>query len=1191
MYAVDFDRFIGGVEFEGSYSGGTRYGITQSALTNGAYLTMFGTPTKAATMSVSAVMASDYPQGSSFADVTATGVATLSVSPASPEVYAFSCQEAGSSYSHSKLYELLPQTGSVSDDRVHSASLGISDSGFEFHLELGQSVLFPGYFETTKTPCFSHTNQDGTTDWRGFEPDKVVISREFVSHATNMTVTFEVFDTATGSSSPITLTASQLSGYLQTSGALSGSYVFGPSAWGNKWLRNVRIDFDKFSQVAFKGTCNNEGSGKNKKMYYTAPSSINDGAYVGVYGTPTQPGTINMKATFASNFGDATDKTMNDTSTITNRGANLEIEDVSPAVRARGFYRDASSTKFQQANPLEAPLGMSTSGIMFELGTSNSSSVMPGSFSTTDLPVNWFSEEGVLRGFKTQGVILSKKLLQVASISKLTIRWCTYDGTSIVSHSKTIPGATDPNLSTFLNARKNAAGDVVLHQSDWDNGYFLGIDFSYDFFEGGNYVGSGAYVAYYGEGSEVRTVSATATHKSDYGTGATNSSSSTGSLQITTIDPELTVSSAWSIDATVYAPEEEPGYPYAQTGWKNKVPYRWGEDAAHEKAWFLYTLENDTISSAANQELLLSVEEATGGVSPRGFVATQLQIDGFRNVGGVWYQGNSRIDHIDLYNSSQTVLGGYVNGAIDDATPSTRISMAQLASHISGGTLRLDLSSVTGAGFGQVKWIRIHFDLLGQNSTCTARLYGHVFTHGARSDSFSKYTRTTAKFYPRTLKYGTGTDRSALYDMPIGEFQFNAAAYAYRSANACLGALSSAAQSDTVIEVSHGNSHVGYRFAAWNSTYARSDKNEIAFSLDSVNNMTSGQVNVRGFKTEVVDIDKGLIQFGRKPDGTSSFQEARFVFLDKNDGSSKTVVVGKSAISGYWRASSPSFSPAFSTSGALSGTLVWGGPGSYHFDLASQSAFSAYQDCFLKSVTLVYDDDYGAAPYYCANHEVRAQFDGKAAWYDIVNDDPLSASVAGKETAPQDASKPWSVFAVHNASDSAALHVLKPYLGIETHTSFGSISESTQSWHNENMDGNQTCIAVPYDKDFRLWAKIYNASDVSTLEKSDATINLLMRRESGIYQPDGSTVSAWTGFHTYQMTVRSELMGKFGEPGEIWLYGVKDADTSSPSTPAITLVPNLQAVTNASGNPVLTEDGTPKQRVVSFRIKTALCIL
>ena len=39
-------------------------------------------------------------------------------------------------------------------------------------------------------------------------------------------------------------------------------------------------------------------------------------------------------------------------------------------------------------------------------------------------------------------------------------------------------------------------------------------------------------------------------------------------------------------------------------------------------------------------------------------------------------------------------------------------------------------------------------------------------------------------------------------------------------------------------------------------------------------------------------------------------------------------------------------------------------------------------------------------------------------------------------------------------------------------------------------DGSYTLTAVPYDRDFKLWANLYNESDTSRLDDVDVTLKV-----------------------------------------------------------------------------------------------------
>lgn len=135
-----------------------------------------------------------------------------------------------------------------------------------------------------------------------------------------------------------------------------------------------------------------------------------------------------------------------------------------------------------------------------------------------------------------------------------------------------------------------------------------------------------------------------------------------------------------------------------------------------------------------------------------------------------------------------------------------------------------------------------------------------------------------------------------------------------------------------------------------------------------------------------------------------------------------------------------------------------------------------------------------------------------------------------------------------SATDSASLEVKRPAVDMDLHARYVDIDEATAN-KADNTDANEHQIAVPYDRDFALWAEIGNKGD-APLDDVDLSFSVPLASEA-VTQADGSKKNAYTGFHTTGLTIKSELLDSFKEhKGELRFYDVANA-----ATPAFTLTP------------------------------------
>ena len=136
-------------------------------------------------------------------------------------------------------------------------------------------------------------------------------------------------------------------------------------------------------------------------------------------------------------------------------------------------------------------------------------------------------------------------------------------------------------------------------------------------------------------------------------------------------------------------------------------------------------------------------------------------------------------------------------------------------------------------------------------------------------------------------------------------------------------------------------------------------------------------------------------------------------------------------------------------------------------------------------------------------------------------------------------------------SAKATVQVVPAVVDLHTHAQYVDVQETTQG-DGTCTDGSTTQIAVPYDRDFTLWAEVGNKT-AAPLRDVDLSFALPLHQENDIKQPDGSMASAITGFHTTGITFSPEFLAAWGEVGEIHLY---DFDTvAAQGKPDYVLVP------------------------------------
>ena len=301
------------------------------------------------------------------------------------------------------------------------------------------------------------------------------------------------------------------------------------------------------------------------------------------------------------------------------------------------------------------------------------------------------------------------------------------------------------------------------------------------------------------------------------------------------------------------------------------VPYRWGEgvtDSGDERefAWYEYTLENDTRSTADQSYLDLivdqvSIETGTDGLTkkPRGFLVKELQIDGYQrvstagkkpvitpdqfatnpNIAYEWTNRAGKISAIWIFGYNQTVYHDYGTHTTPESPPMAIIPLTQdnleqwLGSTDKGyeGTLSLPLDQASlapymtaGSSWAPVKTVRFVYDTMNAELTVangtafTARLFGDVETHGLRTtvtsdqvtnqNSYNNLMSSTTAYYPLSSYYGH-IERTTTTSVAIKRYDPVSQATAFKDGNFRPGGATSNSTNENDNQ-SNANNSTGY---------------------------------------------------------------------------------------------------------------------------------------------------------------------------------------------------------------------------------------------------------------------------------------------------------------------------------------------------------------------------------------------
>ena len=1122
--------------------------------------------------------------------VKATGSGTLNVNPAQPRVYANAYEDG---------------LGWSSWNRERPSALLRNRSGFAFHWgNYSPTALEPGRFRTTAMPYEMH---DGTR--RGFETDSVLISSE-VFDCTNNTVNEIVVVALDADNNEVTYSwkKNDSTDQITPLKAADGSVTLTPAQWGNNYFSRIEVRFDEMNANVSAAVGGND-----------------HGPRVKIHGTTTWldsqlkvQGELRSWYTYLDDNGDEQiDETMNVSSIGKDVNgtyiagypceAILAPYNASPVVDAYA-YDVKKSPKFSAAGGTQSgPLNSKRSGWYFRLRNTNDSYVDPGVFSTSNLTYQVI--DGKKRGYDTSSVTLTKGLLAKGQISKVRLYYSVNaEADNYVEIPWKAGAAGGADLQQYLVAAgsaqateygADAVGSIVLPSSAWNGEYFARVEVYFDRYDPNvTATPTGSYddtaVIIHGMPTQMgtRTMSGTfrTLHLGDQADNDTKEKSSTASAKLTanTINPQITMAAGWSLDGTAHdsgvrhGAGDRAGINVAA----DVVPYRWGENPAREKAWFQYSLTNNTECSGDEVYFDLAVDEMAADTDAnrgefRGFVGRELVIAGFsKNDKGAWVHSSGTLHGIDVYDHTGAKA---LSLTMDDLAPfidASGVLTLPFKANVNG--------TVTNIG---VKKVRLNYQTLNEwvkdDKTLVARIYGMMETHGAAVNNANRYwvpatsqhngywvladpmyqyryTTGSCAFGPIDDRYNDAAGnhsigRTESWRSYIGWFDWASSSYAYRDAYTAPGQtapLMAAAQGDPV-EVVHYADGSGYHFTANNNTNSRSDYNVITYDLTSVGNKltVSNPAEVYGFLTKEVTLSAGVVDAGKYWDelddgtgnsrlGKSTLKSVNFYFVDSATGAVPTtpsVSLTPDQLQAYKQPD-----------------------GSYkmvvHTDtdagLTAGADFTAQASKYLRKVTLNYDV---IDPAYFGQ-QVTADFKGQTTWWSNYD---TTVHMDGVMTAVQTGTGfPGGNYVARSTRRDPSLLTGRPYLNVTTHGEYVDMGEGSYGT-TATSDSNITRVSVPYDRDFVLWAQFENSHAYNMIDDADVDLALGLARESGIVTPPGGSVTgsatAWTGFHTTKMVIAAEYLQQWGKPGKIQLTGALSSEATA--SLKATLEPQIDATT------------------------------
>ena len=1138
----------------------------------GCFVSLLGHTTYTGIFKLEGTFATSYGVGS---QLSSTSHASLNVNPAKPLVYAAGLTgTAGAACTYGAWNQARP------------AALGSPDAGFAFHVgNTSPTPLQPGHFITSAMPLerYGATDTDPGTR-RGFETSHLTISPELfeatkreATDPANGTVTEIIVTALDGDDNPQTYRFNNVASLL----AADGSLTLTPDQWGHNYFSTVEVKFDFF------------------KDNVAAGSPAGSGALVRIFGTTTWLASkLTVTGMLESLYGDPSMEVHSVGNDLTGAPvpgspceAVLAPQNGKPVVEAFAFDRGKATPFSANGGSQSAPLLVERSGYYFRLNNSSTSILQPATFATGDVPVNQVDvTDGAgntvteNRGFQTESVILGAHLFDVAAVAEVRLYARNLTDPVVLKPADWERYRVKPGSPEAASLGADAVGCVILPKNLWNDEYFLHVEVDFDRFEKsvastGSAAGD-AYVILYGAPSEMNSVTLSGTlstrHEGDQGAPNSKDVAHTNKATLTaaTINPAIAVTAGWSKDGTAYnsgvqetfKPASAHQYPFQGAA---PTPYRWGENDAHEKAWFRYTLTNSAESSASNVYYDLSVGEQAAdndAQSPyrdvKGFAGNELVIAGFSQspaddpqTPGAWHHTSGDFAGIDVVEA--------------DGVTNHVFAMADLVPYINAdGELHLPLHGTDPAGnaIASAKTVRLRYALLNGNVTGDAALvafvYGTMQTHGAAINDYGpwtsydahdrpthhpadtmyqyRYTTGTGAFGPLDNRYNkpdgtTDIARSYTVRNYIGWFDWSTSGSAFKPASE--RPVTAGDVTAESVQVAHYADGVGYNFAARNATDSRSDVNRITYSLSQVSNKLAASAPapaVYGFKTRTFTLGADLLTLGLQRHGASTGQSAlreiKFYFQSPLTGTMEEPIV---------------LSLADLQKNLRTYQAKDGDP--FIFDVTG-GIFASASAKYLRQVVVEYDTIDPAHE----NKVLTAQFRGKSDWWNNYNNTVL---MQASMTAAQTGSIPATTgnpnpgrYGQDVSTRTATLSTPRPYLDIRVHEKYADVP--TGSYPNTNcVDGSAETMAVPYDRDFKVWAQLWNTDANSYIDGADVSLVLGLSRESGIVQgPSGTSLApatAWTGFHTTKMTVAAQYLAQWEKPGRIRLYGASDSDTAT----------------------------------------------
>ena len=983
-----------------------------------------------------------------------------------------------------------PADMSVDESKKTTDSiLNQAGAGYRFHLSNSSvSEMIPAVIDVHTLYGTNSAAQ------RWFNTSDITFSADMLKHMKLNKIEFNVYGYSWGVWVPSTVAVGWSTLESRGSYDAAGNFTFDPSAWGDKALAGFKVYTDKVDGQM--------------------PASDED-AFVEVRGTPTDKASMPLTCTFETDYEYPDwNKSASDTATIV--GVTPPFRPVVVADSYTGATQPADPSVALN-NVTSVPIDSQTSGWRFSLTNNTNFDIMPAIFTAgpmrRDQNSSW--PEGQ-RGFVTSDVALSAGLLANSTIDSVAITYFE-NGRDTTSKSVTLTSAD------IVGLNKDGAGNIIIPQSAWNNGYLSEIGVSFAQFNSNVTNDSNAFIDFFGKATLML-----------YGDGKLLDDSNSY-LKIDSrfasnyADPDWNVESRDPAYMRPFTVDGNVGINFTWTNDKGEqthdaVPYRWGDEDS-EQAWYSYSINNRSSVQGRDYIATLTlngVQKIAADGAERGFIADRVEIDGFDPATGDLLTG--KVSSIDLiYQTGEELTG------IPSTWRTVSLPKASYLSLIdSNGMLVLPRSSWSDDY--PLARVVINYDVFYGSTTAqatTARIYGAVDTHGSKVDTLDQYMSSNITLSTTSTLFGTQQTRSADRSQPIAQFDFNQTAVAYKPA-----AIRPVSNSEVVggnVEVANEAHGVGYRFNVANSTLARSDETSLTLNIGSVSNkLTSntatGTPQIRGFKTEHLTVSGDLYDLGSVPNvaGSESFVGISFFFMDNPAStvpSTPQVTLSRSDLEAFYNAA----------------TDQW------VFDLASDAIFASVKGLYLVDVKL----DYAQIDPSCVKKSLAFDFEGESDWFDS-----LWGTISWEQTGVYDTK--------NSDYSTACLRVERPALAIHT---FGRYAEQDETEHtyskSANSDGDRTHVTTPYDRDFILWTRIENERGISKLDDIDFTTAIPIAWESGISTISGAPTSAFTGFHVTRMTIQKPLFECFshGKIGAIELAGWKETDFGSSPQTHITLNP------------------------------------